>query len=217
MTTEPINLVHKVIPSRLPSDIRAPTLLMLHGRGADENDLAALAPRLDGRFLFVSVRAPYTFQYGGFTWYTSRQVGSPDLSMFQKSYTRLTKFLDILPRLYAVDARQIFLFGFSMGAVMAYALALTMPDKFRGVVAHSGYIPEATGLGFRWKQLANCAFFVAHGANDTTVPVSFGQHARELLLNAPADLTYKEYPSAHEITDQSLRDLSAWLTARIGE
>ncbi len=215
MTTEPINLVHKIIQPQRLADGRAPTLVMLHGRGADENDLAALAPRLDPHLFIVSVRAPFTFQYGGFTWYNTRNVSMPDIGMFQKSHTKLSQFIEILPRLYAVNPQKVFVLGFSMGAAMAYALALTAPEKFAGIVVHSGYVPEASGIAPRWKQLAQVPFFVAHGTNDPVIPVSYAQHARELLRDAQADFTYKEYPIAHEISQQSLSDLSAWLAQQI--
>ncbi len=188
---------------------------MLHGRGADERDLAVLSPRLDARLLIVSVRAPYAFQYGGYTWYDVRAVGVPEDNMFQKSYTRLVKFSEVLPQLYAVDPAQVFLMGFSMGAVMAYALSLTLPEKIAGVIAHSGYVPESSGLTLRWKQLAAFPFFVAHGTRDEVIPLSFGRRARELLQAAEADLTYHEYPIGHQISQQSLNDLSMWLSQHI--
>ncbi len=216
-TTDPINLVHRVITPRAATPGSAPTLLLLHGRGADENDLAALAPRLDPRLLVVSVRAPYPFPYGGYTWYNLLQVGEPDAAMFQKSYLRLSKFLDVLPRLYAVDAQRLFSMGFSMGTVMSYALALTMPERFAGTIAHSGYVPETVGLNLRWSELAGTHFFIAHGTNDQVIRVEFGRRANELFEQTDADFVYKEYPIAHEISVQSLRDLAAWLTQRIGE
>lgn len=51
----PMLLVHRVIPPQTPS-ASPPLLVLLHGIGADEADLVALAPSLDRRFLIVSAR-----------------------------------------------------------------------------------------------------------------------------------------------------------------
>ena len=217
VTTEPINLVHKVVNPRAEGDARAPALVLIHGRGTDENDLMSLAPRFDPRLFLVSVRAPYTFPYGGYTWYNSREAGAPDPSTFQKSHARLRKFIELLPRLYAVDRRQIYVMGFSMGAVMAYGLGLTIHERLAGVIAHSGYVPETGGMNLRWEEISGNPFFVAHGVNDQVIPVNFGRRAQELLQKAQVNLTYREYPFGHEINEQSFNDFSGWLTARLND
>lgn len=217
---EPIaaSLTHIVHPPRASVDGPCPALIMLHGRGADEHDLLGLAPYLDPRLLIASVRAPFPFQYGGgYAWYDVIEVGLPHPRMFAESHERLKKYLDEVVAGYPIDARRVFLFGFSMGAVMSHVLALTQPDRFAGVVAHSGYIPPAKELGleFRLGDLDGCAWFVAHGVYDPIIPVSFGRETRDLLKDTAADLMYKEYPIAHHVGQRSLDDMSAWLTKRI--
>ena len=219
---EPISasLTHIVHPPRASVDGPCPALIMLHGRGADEHDLFGLAPYLDPRLLIVSARAPFPFPYGGgYAWYDVIEVGAPHSRMFAESYEHLRRFLDEVVAGYPVDARRVFLFGFSMGAVMSHALALTQPDKFAGVVAHSGYVPPAKELRleFRLNDLDGLGWFVAHGMHDPIIPVSFGRETRDLLKDTAADLTYKEYPIAHQISQHSLDDLSAWLTKRIDQ
>jgi len=192
---------------------------LLHGRGADEHDLLGLAPYLDPRLLIVSTRAPFPFAYGGgYAWYDVLQVGIPQPRMFAESYARLAAFVDEAVAGYPIDPQRVFLMGFSMGAVMAHALALTQPKRLAGVVAHSGYVPpeKELGLEFALGELAGRGWFVAHGVNDPVIPVAFGRATRDLLQSTPADLTYSEYPIAHQISQRSLDDLSTWLTGRIG-
>ncbi|HZY09637.1 MAG TPA: phospholipase, partial [Bacteroidota bacterium] len=96
-----------------------------------------------------------------------------------------------------------------------YALALTKPTEVAGVVANSGYIPEETDLQFQWDALNGTPFFVSHGLHDPVIPVQFGRRARFLLEQAHVDLTYHEYPIGHQISEESLRDMSAWLTEKL--
>lgn len=195
---------------------KRPALIMLHGRGADEQDLFGLTDYLDDRLFVISARAPYQFQYGGgFTWYDMLEIGKPELKMFSNSYRKLNQFLDDVKKSYPVDPLKIFLFGFSMGTIMSYALALTEPGEFAGVIANSGYIPEDAGLTLQWNKIGATSFFVAHGIQDPIIPVSMGRRARFLLEQANAQLVYKEYPMAHQISEQSLSDMAEWLSEHL--
>lgn len=209
------SLVHNVYPPRVASEAKHPTLLMLHGRGADENDLAGLAPYLDDRLLVLSVRAPFPFPFGGYTWYDVGAIGIPEPGMFRTSYDKLSGFVNDALAGYPIDRKRLFLFGFSMGTVMSYALSLTRPELIRGVVANSGYIPEGTHLTLRWKDIGGVEFFVAHGTEDPVIPVTLARRARLLLEQAGAKFTYHEYPMSHEIGEKSLADLTSWLKQRI--
>jgi len=209
-------LFHVVAAPRKVSGPVHPTLILLHGRGADEEDLLGLSSYLDKRFQILSVRAPYPFEYsGGFTWYDIDEMGTPEPAMFKSSFDKLSAFVgDALAR-YPIDKRQLYLLGFSMGTVMSYALALTQPGLFRGIVANSGYVVEGTHLAYQWDQLGNIEFFVTHGTEDPVIPVQIARKAKGFLEVAHARFEYKEYPMAHQISEESLRDFSLWLTQRL--
>jgi phospholipase/carboxylesterase len=210
------SLYHRVLPPEQSKATRHPTLIILHGRGADEEDLLGLASSLGKHLLILSVRAPYSFPYsGGYTWYDVGEVGAPEALTFRTSYEKLRTFVDDAMKHYPVDPHQIFLLGFSMGTVMSYALSLTLPHLFRGVMANSGYIPEGTYLSFEWHDLLSLEFFVVHGIHDPIIPVQFGRRAKELLGQAGARFSYKEYPMGHEISMDSHADMSEWLHQRI--
>lgn len=212
------SLFHRVLMPEGGGTGPHPTLILLHGRGADEEDLPGLSTYFDSRLLILSVRAPYPFPYsGGYMWYEFSSVGAPDPEMFRTSYDKLSAFLQDAISRYPIDRKRLFLLGFSMGTVMAYALALTRPEAIRGVMANSGYIAEGTHLTYRWEELAGTDFFVAHGTHDPVIPVQLGRRAHELLTAARANLTYREYQMGHQISEESLDDLSRWFSERIGQ
>ena len=208
-------LFHKISPLPTPGPGPYPGLILLHGRGSDEDDLLGLAPYLDPRLLVVSVRAPFQFPMGGYTWYSMEEVGNPELSELTESHHRVLQFVEDMPAMYPVDPEQLFLLGFSMGSVMSLAAALTRPAKIRGIVAHSGYVPEYPSLPFDWEHSAHCRFFVAHGVEDPVIPIQFGRRAKALLSEKGVDLTYREYPIAHHVSEESLSEIARWLTATI--
>ncbi|MBI4810552.1 MAG: prolyl oligopeptidase family serine peptidase [Ignavibacteriales bacterium] len=205
-------LIHKLRLPRKHSDAKLPALIMLHGRGADEDDLLGLADYLDERLFIISVRAPFQFaDTGGFTWFEIEDIGKPESKMFAESYQKLMQFIIDVRKGYPIDQERIFLFGFSMGAMMSYVATLTQPDLFKGVIVNSGLIPEGSGLKYEWGKIKGKPFFVAHGVNDSIVPVAFAKRAKELLEKASIDLTYREYEMDHQIAEESLGDIIKWM------
>jgi phospholipase/carboxylesterase len=206
-------LAHEVLPPRQASKIR-PGLILLHGRGADEHDLLALAGHLDPRFLVVSARAPLSLS-PGFEWYRLGAIGEPDLPTLRSGLADLKRFVAEVVTGYAIDPTRLFLLGFSQGAVMSCTYALMNPDDIAGVVALSGYIPTGVGLPFQLDRLDGRGFFVAHGTHDAVIPVRFGRDASEFLAQTAATVTYREYPVGHQITLEILDDVAHWLSNRL--
>jgi phospholipase/carboxylesterase len=217
MNPIPTTLVHKILQPRRRAAHAAPVLILLHGRGANEEDLLGLAEYLDERLFIVSARAPFAFQFGGgYTWYDLEEVGKPEPAMFRTSYAKVRQFVEDVGKGYPVDRSRIFLGGFSMGTVMSLAIGLTEPSAVHGVVANSGYVPEDTDLRFAWDEVRGKPFFVTHGTYDPVIPVSFGRRTKELLEKAHATLTYREYDMGHQISEESLNDLMTWISSHIG-
>ncbi len=210
-------LIHKIRPPARDGDVKPPALVLLHGRGTNEDDLLGMVDYLDPRFFIISARAPHRFQdaSGGYTWYDIREIGSPVAEHFDDSYRKLIQFLIDIKTGYPIDGDRVFLLGFSMGSVMSFAAALTVPGLVRGIVAHSGYVPEDTSLSFAWNQLTDLSVFVAHGIHDPLISIDYGRRAHDLLKQSTADVTYKEYPIPHSISEQSLSDLSDWLQKKL--
>lgn len=200
------------IPARLP-----PLLVLLHGIGADEDDLFGLAGHLDGRFLVVSARAPFEAEPMGYAWYAIDWSAFPpraDAAQARESREKLARFLGEACQAYGADPARVHLLGFSQGASMALGVALSRPHLVRSVVAHSGrllrqFLPPAPLLG-----LAGLPVLLQHGRHDPVVPVAFADEARGLLAPLVA-LERRDYDLGHEIGPESLRDLAGWLTARL--
>jgi phospholipase/carboxylesterase len=202
-------LVYTFFPAATPST-DAPALLLLHGRGTDENDLAGLIPHFDKRLNVYCIRAPYRFDYGGWTWFLLNEDGTYGRAEFDKSLNLLLDFAKQL------ENKHTYVAGFSMGAMMALAAGLTHPEAFDGVVAQSGLVPEqADHLVLLWNGLSECGFCITHGVYDPVLSIDHGRRAKTLFAQSNAPVFYKEYPMGHEISPESLDDVATWLTERI--
>jgi phospholipase/carboxylesterase len=188
-----------------------PTVIAIHGRGTDENDLVPLVVSLSlPNVLLVSPRAPFPFPYGGFVWYDLAHEGIPEPNTFRTSIGMIQGFIEEVKRGYPVDTERLLLLGFSQGTVMAYAIALLEPTSFLGIAALSGYIPHRSGLPLKLTNLNDFPVFISHGTDDSIIPVRLGREAFELLKRARATVTYREYPMGHEVTENTMHDLSDW-------
>ncbi len=218
-TPQPLSLTHLFQPPRQPSD-SPPLLILLHGYGSNERDLVGLAPYLDPRFQIVSVRAPHTLVSDGYAWFELGWTVANDITVnFQQaeqSRALLLGFLAELLAAYGGDPARVYLLGFSQGAIMSASVALTEPELIAGTVLMSGRILEEIRPQIApVERLTGKPFLVVHGTADTVLPIRNGRASRVILATLPVELTYQEYAMGHEISAQSLADVTAWLTARL--
>jgi phospholipase/carboxylesterase len=184
-------------------------LVLFHGRGADEQDLFPLLDVLDPerRLLGITPRGPLSLPPGGAHWYALYRLGEPDPQTFLTTYVRASEWLDGL----GFPPGRTFLGGFSQGAVMTYALGLGRGrPRPAALIALSGFIPSVPGFELDLTPpLPPVA--IGHGTYDDVIGVEWGRAARELLVNAGADVLYRESPMGHSIDPAFLEEIAAWL------
>lgn len=194
-----------------------PLLLLLHGVGSNEQDMHSLAPALNGNFVVVSVRAPFEQSAGRYAWFNLEfRPDGIKINREQAEYSRirLAKFIEEATCAYGTDPRQVFLAGFSQGAIMSASVTLTRPELVAGTVMMSGRIlPEIKPILAPRQQLAGLPFLVIHGLYDLVLPVSHGRASRDLLDSLGVNLIYKEFEMGHEISRDSLTEVLAWIAS----
>jgi len=214
--SDPIDtsLQHLVFFPEKPQ-IRNRTIIAIHGRGADAPDLIPLVQSLElADTLVIAPRAPMPYDFGGgYTWYDLSEEAIPHPGTFNRSLNLLTKFISEVKQAYPIDPTRLILLGFSQGTVMSYSAGLTKPDGIIGIVALSGYIPQKSGLQFRWEEAKKLPVFVSHGAYDELIPVTLARESVQLLTKAEAKVEYHEYSMGHEIKQETLADLKTWIHA----
>lgn len=208
VTCEPIVRWRKAKPTATG---RPPLLVLLHGRGADENDLFELGPGIDPRFAIASVRAPIALDEGGYTWSESRSPGRYRAESLRASATWMQTWLDTLKG-GRDEPQPIYLLGFSAGMAMAAALLLDQPARYSGAVLLSGTLPFDTDLSITMNSLAGANVFYAHGSFDRVIPAELVSRSEKYLRGGSgAHLTARRYPIAHEVSLAELQDVDAWL------
>ena len=208
------NLHHELISPRSRADAY-PTLVLLHGRGDSAAGILPLAYEFErDDLLVISVQAPLELggmMAGGYEWYRMRDAERPDEATRRASLAALAEFLDTVKAAYPVDPERVVLLGFSQGAVMSLGAQALRPDSVAGVIALSGYFPIEVEPDAG--NLVGRPAFVAHGVYDDIIPVDAGRRTRDLLERHGVDLTYREYPMAHQVSAEEMDDVRTWLEA----
>ena len=210
-----LSLYHLVREPKIKRD-KNPLLLLLHGYGSNEDDLFGFAAQLPDEYLILSARAPYNLDGGyGHAWYAINF--DADMNKFTdnvqaaESRDLIAKFIDEAIEAYPVDANNVTLLGFSQGAILSYAVALSYPEKVNRVLALSGYLNKDIIKDVSGKDVSNLSFFISHGNVDQVVPVEWARQAPEYLKALGIDAEYHEYPAGHGVAPQNFHDLLNWL------
>ena len=174
-------------------------LVLLHGWGADANDLVPvgklLTEGLKECFEIVSFSAPQPHPSGsGRQWYP----------LYPHSWDQVPQaVLDLENRLNKLNFNQIplnktLLMGFSQGGAMALELATR--NKLKGVFALSSYPhPE-------WRPLKNMPpVFICHGNNDQVVPKAASEKSFDILLKNGIQSELYFFNGGHEITNDLIQ------------
>ena len=193
-----------------------PLLLLLHGYGSNEEDLFSFAQQLPEEYYIISARAPYPLPPYGNAWYAINF--DTDINKFSdndqaiESRERIAGFIDEVIEAYPVDKEKVTLVGFSQGAILSYATALTYPEKIERVIALSGYLNmDIIEKELNTESISKLKFFISHGSADQVIPVEWARKAPEFLKSLGLDVEYHEYPVGHGVAPQNFYDLLSWI------
>ncbi len=196
------------------------TLVLLHGYGSNEQDMHTLARSFATNIRVVSIRAPYTIGKQSYCWFDVN-FAAPDSDTTERRYNKeqmamsvegLTLFITELRKRYCSHNEELYLGGFSQGAVMSYAVGLRHPELLSGIIVMSGRLvgPSADSI-LRAPALSALRIFISHGTEDVVLSVRRAREARDRLTSFGLKPSYHEYTAAHAISPAMLIDLRKWL------
>ena len=214
-----------VLPSIEITPTKEPigTIIWLHGLGADGNDFAPIVPELNLqqtyplRFVFPHApERPVTINNGYVmrAWYDIISMSidhRADQEGIQESVVQVQALIAEEEK-KGIPAENIILAGFSQGAVIALHTGLTLPKKLRGILALSGYLPQAsTVLSHSTSMNKHVPIFIGHGTQDAIVPYFLGEALHKQLEQEGYPVTWKAYPMPHSVCAEEIRDIANWI------
>jgi phospholipase/carboxylesterase len=208
-------MLHYLVRQPKVKTAHPPLLLLLHGVGGNEQNLFSFADALPDNYLVVSARGPLTLGANSYAWFqVDFTSGRPQINEKQAEAARVTilEFIESLKKNLDFDEKQVYLMGFSQGGIMSYSVALTEPEKIKGIAVLSGrLLPEVKPLVADEKRLAKLKIFVSHGKQDQVLHFPFATEAVDYLKSKGLNPDFHQYDEGHTVNQQMLDDVIKWL------
>jgi phospholipase/carboxylesterase len=193
------------------TDPKAPLVVLLHGRGSNEQDIIGLASHLADGPAYAAVRAPIA-EAGGYAWFANRGIGRPVAESLAETMAWFRAWLEEV----APTGRPVVLVGFSGGAAFAGGLLLEEPERFAGAAILYGTLPFDAGVPVTPARLAGVPVFVAQGEQDSVIPRELLERTWTYLLGDSGAPAYaRRDPGGHSLTAQTAADLGGWIVERL--
>ena len=185
-----------------------PLLVLLHGYGANEQDLFGLVPHLPDAFDYAAVRAPLSppWPAPGYSWYPIEDLNSRDSAHVTAAATGLINWLDAV----APDT-VVGLLGFSQGGAVALQALRVAPERFSFAVNLSGYATSGALPGDQALAERAPSVFWGRGARDEVIPEPLIAHTTDWLPRH-STLSGRVYPDlGHSVSEAELTDIQEFL------
>jgi phospholipase/carboxylesterase len=197
---------YEFIPSQKPSK---KLMIVLHGKGDSAKPFKYFDQELNIKDLnFLLLNAPKKF-LGGYSWYNEPpKMKNHIIEIREKIFI----LLDVL-RHQGWDSNNIYLFGFSQGALISADIALNYPKRFAGVIGVSGYFYFFP----RWQSQLNeenmkTPWLLIHGTDDEILPIKITEFGMNKLRLSGFKVDWKVLKKKHVLNENEYPIIKKWIS-----
>jgi predicted esterase len=205
-----LDFVHRYQAGKTPD---APTLLLLHGTGGNEEDLLSLAPELIPGAGVLSPRGK-VLEHGMPRFFRRLAEGVFDLEDLRARTAELADFIGAAAAQYRFDPARVVAVGFSNGANIAGSLLLLRPGVLQRAVLFRAMVPLVPDP---LPSLPRTPVLISNGRADPIVPIAETEQLAALMRAAGADVTLAWQNAGHNLVRQDLDRAREWLQSTDGE
>lgn len=212
MARFPLDAEAALWSAKLADRAGRPLLVLLHGYGADQRDLFALAPYLPEEFVVAAVRAPLAPPWPGpgASWFAIEGLNDRTAQGVNVAASDFLEWLD-----EATDAATIGLLGFSQGAAVALQAMRCEPERFAFAVNLSGYVTPGELPGDGELAERKPPVFWGRGTRDEVIPEFLVAHTTQ-WLPSHVELSGRVYHGlTHSVSEEELADVRQFLDLRL--
>ncbi len=197
-----LDFIHRFVPATEPD---RPPLLLLHGTGADENDLVPLGQSVAPGSALLSPRGK-VLENDMPRFFRRLAEGVFDLDDLKARTRELASFIDAARETYQLGP--VIAVGFSNGANIAASLLLTQPGVLAGAILLRAMLPFEPD---RQPQLDGKPVLMLSGKADPFMPAASRERLAALLAESGARLTHRTLDAGHNLTQNDLYLATEWL------
>ncbi|MFE3172325.1 alpha/beta hydrolase [Amycolatopsis sp. NPDC059090] len=182
-----------------------PVLLLLHGTGGGPDDLLGLASELSPGSGTLAPTGPVS-ENGAARWFRRLSEGVFDHDDVLARADELADFLTAAREKHGFG--RVVAVGFSNGANIAAAVALTRPDALNEAILFSSMspLPKPPQL-----DLTGSRVFLSNGEQDPMAPLPANDELVRQLRERHAEVATHRWPGGHQVTVEGVSAARAWL------
>jgi phospholipase/carboxylesterase/glyoxalase family protein len=204
MTGADLSFIHRFVPAARPG---APTLLLLHGTGGDEEDLLELGSALWSGAGYLSPRGK-VLENGMPRFFRRLEPGVFDLQDLELRTRELADFVTAAAGIYGFDPGRVVAVGYSNGANIAANLVLTHPGVLAGAVLLHALLPQEPSEP---PKLSGLPVFLSGGLADAMISPAQTERLATVLEEAGATVKLHWAPGGHSLSAGEMATARAWL------
>jgi len=208
----PLRSVLSTIKLDPDADSSAPVVLLLHGYGSNEHDLASLSSWIPRDVAWASLRAPIEMEGGGAAWFSSPGTEKkPEQASIDLATNAIWEWVDA----HVPKGAPIVPLGFSQGGMMALELLRSRPERIAATVVLGGFIGPGELDADAAPAESRPPVFWGRGEADDVVEAWLVE-ATESWMDAYANATVRVYPAlGHSIGEEEMNDVHLFLIANL--
>lgn len=191
-------------------------LVLLHGVGGNETNLAELAAMVPVDTLVLLARGPLIFGPEQYAWFRVTFTPAGPLIVAteaEESRQALILLIESQQQLHSISPEHTVVGGFSQGGILSASVGLTAPERVAGFAVLSGRIlPELEPIIAARGGLGHLQALIAHGVDDDKLPVAWAQRAHQWLEQLGVSHEMKLYPGGHGVSTAMAKDFVTWVS-----
>lgn len=203
-----LDFVHRFVPA---TEAGAPTLLLLHGTGGDENDLLGIGRALHPTAALLSPRGKVLEGGSALRFFRRLAEGVFDEADLIARTHELADFVRAAAEEYKFDPGNVISVGYSNGANIAGAMMMLRPEVLRGGILMRAMVP-LTPVDL--PDLKGVSVLLLEGKHDPLVPLSQVSKLTDLLGDSHAAVQVHWIDGGHGLTQDDIATAQAWLAER---
>lgn len=196
--------VHRWVPPRVAG---APTLLLLHGTGGDENDLIQLGKMLRPGAGMLSPRGN-VLEHGAPRFFRRLAEGVFDLDDLRRRTAELADFITAASAHYGFSLDSVCAVGYSNGANIAGSVLLSRPEVVASAVLLRAMVPfEPTES----PHLAGKHVLISAGRSDPLISHAGTERLAAILREGGAELELAWQNASHGLVQADVNAAQSFL------
>lgn len=182
------------------------TLVVLHGTGGSKSDFLFFDQLLNHSFNILALQGNLS-EHGLSRFFKRLAMGVFDQESIKKESKRLHEFMTNWQKKYGQKPEDYVYLGYSNGANMILATLFYFPSLITTAVLLHPMLPfTPTAVSLKEKRL-----FITHGLDDALVSQQQQDAVTNVLKEKSALIIKKDYPAGHQLSNQEIQDVTAFL------